>query len=250
MAKPTKEQAAADAIASSTALLDELKKSAMREPTRSRPKAPSKADAKATKQTKKQSRSTIADEPITAELVHAPVSGSGINAQVRGDISRTDPQTMAQSLVAIAEQQNTVLISQANKKLDKQVATDQGLGLEVQLVQEQNATKAESIATQVMKTAQQSTRTSIEGVRLQGLNIDLAGEAALLPHRQDSWDIKGLEMAIDNDGARALLEPRREHWSLKAQLAQVGLQKLKAKIQQDMSELYAPEQQQITQHYD
>lgn len=243
----TKEQEAAEMISSSNALLDEIKTTAKKTPTRSRPKAPSKTTAKATKQTAKQSKAVVTDEPINAELVHAPVSGQGISAQVRGDIARTDPQTMAASLVAIAEQQNTVLISQANKKLDKAVATDQGLGLEVQLVQEQNATKAESISTQAMKTAQQRSKTSIEGVRLQGLNIDLAGEAALLPHRQDAWDIKGLEMQIDNHGARALLEPRQEHWSLKAELAQVGLQKLKAKIQQDISELYAPAHQEIRQ---
>jgi hypothetical protein len=247
----TKEQKAADIIASSTALLDEIKGTAKKTPNRSRPKAPQTKTVQEKKTSKTARRSPVADTPINAELVHAPVSGSGINAHVRGDISRTDPQTMAASLVAIAEQQNTVLISQANKKLDKAVATDQGLGLEVQLVQEQNATKSEAVATQAMKTAQQRSTTSIEGVKLQGLNIDLAGESALLPHRQDAWDIKGQEMQIDNDGAHNLLQPRREHWAAKLQLAQVALQKLNMQIQQEMSEMYAPpERQRITQHYD
>lgn len=237
MAK-SKEQQAQDIIASSTALLDELKGKAAKTPNRSRPKAPSKGTTKA------RTTQTSADiEPVMkAELVHAPVSGAGINATVRGDVRRTDPQAMAASLVAISEQQNTVMVSQANKKLDKEIAVDQGLGLKVELEQEKNATIAESINTQAMKTAQQGAKTSIEGVRLQGLNIDLAGEAALLPHRQEGWAIKAEEMSIDNEGARNLLQPRREHWAAKLQLAQVGLQKLNIQIQQAQSELYAPMQ--------
>ena len=100
----------------------------------------------------------------------------------------------------------------------------------------------ESINTQAMKTAQQGAKTSIEGVRLQGLNIDLAGETALLPHREEGWAIKAEEMSIDNEGARNLLQPRREHWAAKLQLAQVGLQKLNIQIQQEQSALYAPMQ--------
>ena len=49
MAK-SKEQQAADIIASSTALLDNLKTTATKTPTRSRPKAPSKSTAKSTSQ--------------------------------------------------------------------------------------------------------------------------------------------------------------------------------------------------------
>ncbi|MGI8934290.1 MAG: hypothetical protein ACR2FS_09475, partial [Phormidesmis sp.] len=115
-------------------------------------------------------------------------------------------------------------------------------GLKVELEQEKNATIAESVNTQAMKTAQQGAKTSIEGVRLQGLNIDLACESALLPHRAEGWAIKSEEMAIDNEGARNLLQPRREHWAAKLQLAQVGLQKLNIQIQQEQSALYAPMQ--------
>ncbi len=237
--KPTKEQQAAAILGTSNALLDELKGKATAEPTRSRPKSPKKGAAKTTKTTAKKS-ATPTDTSVQAELVHAPVSGSGINGIIRGDISQTDPQTMAQALVAIQQQQNTVLVSQANKKLDKEVAVDQGLGLSVQLQQEKNATVNESISTQAMKTRQQGAKTSLEGVRLQGLNIDLEGEAALLPHRQEGWSIKSEEMAIDNEGARTLLQPRREHWAAKLQLAHVGLQKLSIQIQQAQSELYAP----------
>ncbi|MGB7086597.1 MAG: hypothetical protein WBD47_13660 [Phormidesmis sp.] len=243
----TKEQQATDLISSSKELLDNIKGKATKTPNRSRPKAPSKSTTKGTSKAKASKHEVPA---INAELVHAPVSGHGINAQVRGDIGQTDPQTMAQSLVAIQEQQNTVLISQANKKLDKQVAVDQGLGIEVELEQEKNATKAESVSTQAMKTQQQQTKTSIEGVKLNGLQIDLQGEASLLPHREEGWSIKAEEMAIDNEGARNLLQPRREHWAAKLQLAQVGLQKLNIQIQQAQSELYAPMQQQITQHDD
>lgn len=240
--KPTKEQQAAAILGTSNALLDELKGKATAEPTRSRPKSPKKGAAKTTKTTAKKSATptTPTDTPVQAELVHAPVSGSGINGIIRSDIGQTDPQTMAQALVAIQQQQNTVLVSQANKKLDKEVAVDQGLGLSVQLQQEKNATVNESISTQAMKTRQQGAKTSLEGVRLQGLNIDLEGEAALLPHRQEGWSIKSEEMAIDNEGARNLLQPRREHWAAKLQLAHVGLQKLSIQIQQAQSELYAP----------
>ena len=237
MAK-TKEQQAQEIIDSSTALLDKLKNTASKTPNRSRPKAPSK---KRTAKTKTKQSAPPDIEPVAkAEIVHAPVSGAGINSTVRSDIKRTDPQTMAASLVAISEQQNTVMISQANKKLDKEVTIDQGLGLKVELEQEKNATIAESIQTQAMKTAQQSAKTSIEGVRLQGLNIDLAGEAALLPHREEGWAVKAEEMSIDNEGARSLLQPRREHWAAKLKLAQVGLEKLRIQIQQAQSELYAP----------
>lgn len=237
----SKEQQAAELIASSTALLDGLKAKGQKTPTRSRPKTPSKAKG-TTKAAAKQPTPIDVTPSINAELVHAPVSGAGINASVRGDIAQTNPQVMAQSLVAIQEQQNTVLISQANKKLDKEVAVDQGLGLSVQLQQEKNATVNESIATQAMKTAQQGAKTSIEGVRLNGLQIDLQGEAALLPHRKEGWSIRSEEMQIDNEGARNLLQPRREHWAAKLQLAQVGLQKLNIQIQQAQSELYAPMQ--------
>lgn len=240
MAK-SKEQQAQEIIASSTALLDELKGKASKTPSRSRPKAPSKSKGTSKAKAKQAAHADV--EPVMkAELVHAPVSGAGINATVRSDVKRTDPQTMAASLVAISEQQNTVMISQANKKLDKEIAVDQGLGLKVELEQEKNATIAESIQTQTMKTAQQGAKTAIEGVRLQGLNIDLAGEAALLPHREEAWSIKAEEIAIDNEGARNLLQPRREHWAAKFQLAQVGLQKIHIQIQQAQSELYAPMQ--------
>jgi len=244
-------------MATAKETLKETKATATKAPARKGKKAPTR---KTTRQTKAKSR-TATSEPaaetttratsasatranatptIDAELVHAPVSGSGINGLVRGDIAQTDPQTMAQALVAVQHQQNTVLISQANKKLDKEVAVDQGLGLQVELEQEKNATINESIQTQAMKTRQQGAKTSIEGVKLQGLNIDLEGEAALLPHRQEGWAIKSEEMIIDNDGARALLPLRKEHWSAKLQLAQVGLQKLNLQIQQAQSELYAP----------
>ncbi|PZO58065.1 MAG: hypothetical protein DCF15_05885 [Phormidesmis priestleyi] len=235
----TKEQQAAAILGTSNTLLDELKGKATAEPTRSRPKSPKKGAAKTTKTAAKKTP-TSTDTPVQAELVHAPVSGSGINGVIRGDIGQTDPQTMAQALVAIQQQQNTVLVSQANKKLDKEVAVDQGLGLSVQLQQEKNATVNESISTQAMKTRQQGAKTSLEGVRLQGLNIDLEGEAALLPHRQEGWSIKSEGMAIDNEGARTLLQPRREHWAAKLQLAHVGLQQLSIQIQQAQSELYAP----------
>lgn len=240
MAK-SKEQQAQELIASSTALLDDLKTTATKTPNRSRPKTPTKAKG-STKSAAKQPVQFETAPAINAELVHAPVSGAGINAGVRGDIAQTNPQMMAQSLVAIQEQQNTVLISQANKKLDKEVSVDHGLGLAVQLQQEKNATVNESIATQAMKTAQQGAKTSIEGVRLNGLQIDLQGEAALLPHREEGWSIRSEEMQIDNEGARNLLQPRREHWAAKLQLAQVGLQKLNIQIQQAQSELYAPMQ--------
>ncbi|MEO1390958.1 MAG: hypothetical protein AAFV85_26805 [Cyanobacteria bacterium J06634_6] len=256
----TKEVMAAEAIKSSKQLLSEIKGKATKTPKRSKPKAPSKSvtarSRKAASTKKTATRQQVAFDAsgnpsyVEAEIVHAPVSGDGINGQVRGDITQTDPQTMAQALVAIQQQQNTVLVSQANKKLDKAVAVDQGIGLQVQLQQEKNATIHESVATQAMKTQQQSAKTAIEGVKLSGLQIDLEGESALLQPRQEAWEIKGLEAAIDNDGARALLEPRQEHWSLKAELAQVGLQKLRNQIQQEMSELYAPQPQQITQHDD
>ena len=151
-------------------------------------------------------------------------------------------------MVAIQQQQNTVLASQANKKLDKAIAVDQGLGLQVQLQQEKNATISESIATQSVKTQQQAAKTSLEGVKLSGLQIDLEGEAALLPHRSEGWAIKSEQMQIDNEGDRALLPLRKQHWGAKLKLAQVGLQKLNAQIQQEVSELYAPVA--ITQHDD
>lgn len=237
MAK-SKEDMAAQVIADARKTLDDIKGKATKTPTRSRPKAPT---SKGKRTAKTQQSAPVNIEPdVKAEMVHAPVSGAGINSTVRSDINRTDPQTMAASLVAISEQQNTVMISQANKKLDKEVAIDQGLGLKVELEQEKNATIAESVRTQAMKVAQQGAKTSIEGVRLQGLNIDLAGEAALLPHREESWVVKAEEMSIDNDGARSLLQPRREHWAAKLKLAQVGLEKLRIQIQQAQSELYAP----------
>ena len=251
----TKEQAAAEIIESTELLLDELKSKATKTPARKGKKAPKTVTGRSRETasrkkggSSKRSTASTAAPAIDAELVHTPVSGSAINGAVRGDIAQTDPQTMAQALVAIQHQQNTVLVSQANKRLDKEVAIDQGLGLQVQLQQEKNATVHESIATQAMKTRQQSAKTSLEAVKLQGLNIDIEGEAALLPHRQESWSIKSEEMAIDNQGARNLLPLREQHWQAKLQLAQTGLQKLNIEIQQAQSELYAP--MQITQESD
>jgi hypothetical protein len=258
MAKPTQTDIdkANDLISSSQDLLAGIKSTATKTPARKGKKAPQRKTTRETKATTRSKTTTAAapftanDTPVHAELVHAPVSGSGINGMVRGDIAQTDPQAMAQSLVAIQQQQNTVLISQANKKLDRAVAIDQGLGIETQLQQEKNATKAEAISTQAMKTNQQQAKTSIEGVRLNGLQIDLQGESNLLPHRQEGWAIKGEEMQIDNEGARSLLPLRREHWGAKLKLAQVGLQKLNMQIQQEMSEMYAPTPQSITQQDD
>lgn len=230
--------------------LNDLKTKATKTPARKGKKAPQRTSTRTTKAGKKEAttRSTSKAEPVVdAELVHAPVSGSSINGAVRSDIAQTDPQAMAQALVAIQEQQNTVLVSQANKKLDKQVAVDQGLSLNVQLQQEKNATVNETIATQAMKTQQQSAKTAIEGIKLSGLQIDLQGESNLLPHREEGWSIKSEQMQIDNEGERALLPLRQQHWSAKLQLAQVGLQKLNIEIQQAQSELYAPAQQLITQ---
>jgi len=253
MANKTREEKAADAIASANVTLDKLKTTATKTPDRKGKKAPKRKTTRATKATSRSnaefetpdsfdaSGNPIYNEPaIQAELVHAPVSGSGITGDVRGDIGQTTPEAMAQNLVAIQQQQNTVLVSQANKKLDKAIAVDQGLGLQVELQQQKNATIAETVTTQAVKTQQQAAKTSIEGVKLSGLQIDLEGESALLPHRREGWDIKGQEMAIDNEGARALLPLRKEHWGAKLKLAQVGLQKLNAQINQEMSEMYAP----------
>jgi len=247
----TKEQMAAEVIADSKQFLDGIKATATQTPKRSRAKAPTTKNKSAGRSRKSTTSAPIyTDTPVEAELVHAPVSGSGINGMVRGDVAQTDPQTMAEALAAIQQQQNTVLISQANHKLDKAIATDQGLELVTQLEQEKNAGIAESISTQAVKTRQQGARTQIEGVKLEGLNIDLQGESALLPHRQEGWAIKSEELSIDNEGARSLLEPRREHWAAKLKLAEVGLQKLNIKIQQEMSEMYAAPTQQITQYED
>ncbi|MEL6879061.1 MAG: hypothetical protein AAFP09_00945 [Cyanobacteria bacterium J06607_10] len=238
MTEKTKEQLAEDIIASSKETLDKIKSTAIKTPARKGKKPPKKGTNKSKSRAKKTTQA--ASPVVNADLVHAPVSGAGISGQVRGDINQTTPEAMAQSLTAIAQQQNTVLVSQANKKLDKQVAIDQGLGLQVELQQQKNATIAESVQTQAMKTQQQATKTSIEGVKLSGLQIDLEGENALLPHRRESWDIKSEEMQIDNEGARALLPLRKEHWGAKLKLAQVGLQKLNMQVEREMSELYAP----------
>lgn len=241
MAK-TKEQQAIDAINSANVTLDKLKATATKTPDRKSKKAPKrKTKAKSVSNPTATVQPAMSSPAVEAELVHVPVSGSGIiSGQIRGDIGQTPPEAMAQNLVAIQQQQNTVLVSQANKKLDKAIAVDQGLGLQVELQQEKNATIAETVSTQAMKTQQQQAKTSIEGVKLSGLQIDLEGENVLLPHRRESWDIKGQEMFIDNEGARALLPLRREHWGAKLKLAQVGLQKLNIEIQQAQSELYAP----------
>lgn len=247
----TKEQQAIDAINSANVTLDKLKATATKTPARKGKKAPKRKTTRATEATSR-TNSTATTQPaisspaVQAELVHAPVSGSSISGQVRDDISQTTPEVMAQNLVAIQQQANTVLVSQANKKLDKAIATDQGLGLQVQLQQEKNATIAETVSTQVMKTQQQVAKTSIEGVKLSGLQIDLEGENNLLPSRRESWSIKGEEMAIDNEGARALLPLRKAHWGAKLKLAQVGLKKLNMQIEREMSEMYAVDIQQLS----
>lgn len=251
MTRTELETLAKEKIADAQDTLASVKATASREPKRKGTKKPKTTNSRKTTTAKSTASTPVyTDTPVDAELIHAPVSGSGINGMVRGDVAQTDPQTMSEALAAIQQQQNTVVISQANHRLDKEIAADQGLELGVQLQQEKNATVAESISTQAMKTRQQGTKTQIEGVKLEGLNIDLQGESALLPHRQEGWDIRSEELAIDNEGARNLLEPRREHWAAKLKLAQVGLEKLNIKIQQEMSEMYATPQHQITQYDD
>ncbi|MEL6776514.1 MAG: hypothetical protein AAFO06_04595 [Cyanobacteria bacterium J06597_16] len=178
----------------------------------------------------------------TQPTTNAPVAPpqASVSADLHPGLSSISAQDFTAQFEAHAGQTRAAQLMQARAKTDKEFAIAQGLQIEADVQIAKNAVTAEGVNLQGQKLALAQTQTQLESVKVQGVQIDVAGEQALLPLRQESWDIKAQEMQIDNAGSGALLEPRQQHWALKLQLAQTELTKLSQQVAIKQAELQAP----------
>lgn len=202
----------------------------------------------------KVSRSKAAETPapVATPAPIAPVqpqmvsqSSIPMSSQLHPGLQPVSAEEFVQRFEALSGQERDAKLMQKRGDVDIAYAVAQGKFIQAQVENAKNLVTTEKINTQTAKLAQQQAYTALEQVKAQGIQIDVAGEQSLLPHRQQAWDIKGQEMVIDNQGAAAMLEPRKQHWSLKLQMAQVELQRLQQAVQMKMSEVNAPIDAQI-----
>ena len=176
--------------------------------------------------------------PISAP-VSVPQSSIPVSDQLHPGLQPITADEFVQRFEALSGQERSAKLMQKRGDVDIAYAQAQGKAIQSQVEHAKNLVTAEGINTQTARLAYAQTQTQLEQVKVQSLQIDVAGQSALLPHQQQAWDIKEQEMVIDNQGAANLLEPRRQHWSLKLQLAQTELQRLQQTVQIKQSEMNA-----------
>lgn len=190
------------------------------------------------KEAAKPTAPTANTQPAPSVPVAAPQTG--VSVDLHPGLPSINAQDFTAQFEAHAGQVRAAQLMQARAKTDKEFAIAQGLQIEADVQIAKNAVTAEGVNLQTTKLTLAQIQTQLEGVKVQGAQIDVAGEQALLPLRQQGWDIKANEMQIDNAGASALLEPRQQHWALKLQLAQTELTKLSQQVAIKQAELQAP----------
>ncbi|NEP16878.1 MAG: hypothetical protein F6J97_08220 [Leptolyngbya sp. SIO4C1] len=237
MAKPKAqqdlEQMAADALDGVDALLG-------RGLPRKEAKASGKTKVSRSKAKKATQPTAPTAGPAAGPLAPVAASDTAVSVDLHPGLPSISPQEFTAQFEAHAGQTRAAQLMQARAKTDKEYAVAQGLALEARVQQAKNQVTAEGINLQGQKLALAQTQSELESVRVQAAQIDVAGEQALLPLRQEGWAIKSAEMQIDNEGNRALLEPRRQHHALKLELAQTELQKIAQQVELKRAELFQP----------
>lgn len=183
-------------------------------------------------------KSTPKTPVIKGDVLPGPAA-SGAGYGVRGNIPSIAENDYTQRFEAIQGQLRAERIRQENLKLDKEVQISAGLQNEVQLQATKNLISGEKVVTETVKLNQQQERTSLERVKLQGLQLDTAGEQALLEPKQQLNAIRLEGARIDVAGSRALLEPQRQKWALQLEVAELKLVEMRGQIQRQRAALGA-----------
>ena len=188
----------------------------------------------------------VAAAPDTSPAAVPTISSSiPLSSQLHPGLQVVSAEEFVGRFEALSGQERDAQLMQKWADVDRQYAIAQGKALEVQVENAKNLVTVEKINTQIARLAQQQAQTSLEQVKAQGLQIDVAGETALLPLKRQAWEIREQELAIDNQGAAAMLAPRKQHWAVKLQLAQTALSRLQQQVAIKMAEVEAPIQAEL-----
>lgn len=196
--------------------------------------------------TTKINRNAPASKPVAAapDTSPAPVpaikSSIPLSSQLHPSLQVVSAEEYVSRFEALSGQERDAQLMQKRADVDRAYAIAQGKSLEVQVENAKNLVTVEKINTQTAKLAQQQAQTSLEEVKVQSIQIDVAGETALLPLKRQSWEIKEQELAIDNQGVAAMLGPRKQHWAIKLQLAETELNRLQQQVALKIAEVEAP----------
>lgn len=149
--------------------------------------------------------------------------------EVRGGIPQISDEERDTRIAAIQGQQNAIKVAQQNHKLDKEIEVSEGLALETQVQKARNLVTAEGLNTEAINLEIAESKTDIQVEKLEGFSIkldiektknqiaqtqleyqriDLKGEQGTLPYRQQLWDIKLENLAIEVQAARQVLDTR------------------------------------------
>ena len=151
--------------------------------------------------------------------------------EVRGGIPQISDAERDSRIQAIQGQQNAMKVAQQNHILDREIEVSEGLALETQIQSAKNLVTAESLNTESinLEIAQAKTNIQVEKLegfsikldiertknqiaqtQLEGENINLSGEQGMLPYRQQLWDLKLENLALDVSAARSVLDTKNQ----------------------------------------
>ena len=194
---------------------------------------------KRTATTKVSKTPTASASPVVnAEAMPSASAATG-GYGVRSTTPSISEGDYTQRFEAIQGQLRAEKIKQQNLKLDLEEQLSAGLHNEVQLQATKNLISGEKIVTESIKLNQQQSRTELERVKLQAIDLDVAGERSLLQPKQELNQIRLQGAQIDVAGSRALLEPQRQKWALQLESAELKLQEMRGQIQRQRAALGA-----------
>lgn len=124
-------------------------------------------------------------------------------------VPELSPDEQQQRLEQIAGQSRAISVAQANLKLHKEILKAEGLFIETQQVGAENLIKVQDLKTIGVKFEQAQTRTSIEQVKLQGLQQDEASQLESNDIKTNLWEQKLESLRTDVEIASAQLSQKR-----------------------------------------
>lgn len=192
---------------------------------------------KKTRTTRKKAATTKATPSVVAEPITEIKAPSGANYGVRSGVPIVSEQEYNQRFEAIQGQMRGTKLAQENAKLDREQLVIEELNLGTQLQATKNLIAGEKVVAETIKLNQWQARSELEKVKLQGIQIDVNGERALLQPKQELQDIRLQGAEIDVTGSRALLEPQREKWALQLEAAELKLQEMRGQLQRQRAAL-------------
>lgn len=181
---------------------------------------------------------TKANPVVNAEVVPTASATTG-GYGVRSTVPSITESDYTQRFEAIQGQLRAEKIKQENLKLDREEQVSVGLQNEVQLQATKNLIIGEKAVTESVKLNQQQSRTELERVKLQAIDLDVTGERSLLEPKQELNQIRLQGAQIDVQGSRALLEPQRQKWALQLEAAELKLVEMRGQIQRQRAALGA-----------